>query len=74
MRIGQLPGSMHPLSSTEVVMLASQNVAVVEIAGSKRIATAVFAAALGIFFIYFAAFSHSTVLHNAAREPEEAPV
>ena len=53
-------------------MLASQNVAVVEIAGSKRIATAVFAAALGIFFIYFAAFSHSTVLHNAAHDTRHA--
>lgn len=53
-------------------MLASQDTRIVAIGGSKRITTAIFAAAFGIFFIYFAAFSHSNVLHNAAHDTRHA--
>ena len=53
-------------------MLANQNVATIRIADSRRIATAVFAAAFGVFFLYFAAFSHSTMLHNAAHDTRHA--
>lgn len=53
-------------------MLASQNAQIAAIGGSKRITTAIFAAAFGIFFVYFAAFSHSTVLHNAAHDTRHA--
>jgi cobalt transporter subunit CbtB len=53
-------------------MLARQNAATLGIAGSKRFTTAVFAAALGVFFIYSAAFSHSALLHNAAHDTRHA--
>ena len=58
-------------------MLAQQKIAVaqmdgVRLDGTKRITTAVFAAALGIFFVYSTAFSHSTTLHNAAHDTRHA--
>ena len=68
----------HALKSiTEVAMLAQQKIAVaqmdgVRLDGTKRITTAVFAAALGIFFVYSTAFSHSTTLHNAAHDTRHA--
>ncbi|MEC9343174.1 MAG: CbtB domain-containing protein [Pseudomonadota bacterium] len=53
-------------------MLAQNRLAATQIAGSRRLATAVFAGALGIFFLYFAAFSNSALLHNAAHDTRHA--
>lgn len=60
------------LSITEVAMLAEQNIAGIRLSGTQRITTAVFAAVLGIFFLYTAAFSHSAMLHNAAHDTRHA--
>ena len=63
----------HALESiTEVAMLAEQKFAAIRLTGTQRITTAVFAAALGIFFVYSAAFSHSMMLHNAAHDTRHA--
>ncbi|GIL02896.1 MAG: cobalt transporter [Alphaproteobacteria bacterium] len=53
-------------------MLARHHAATLAVAGSRRFTTAVFAAALGVFFVYFAAFSHSATLHNAAHDMRHA--
>ena len=60
------------LSITEVAMLANRNTLAIELGVSKRITTAIFAAALGVFFVYFTAFSHSTTLHNSAHDTRHA--
>ncbi|MFZ1813740.1 MAG: CbtB domain-containing protein [Rhizobiaceae bacterium] len=39
---------------------------------SSRIATAVFAASFGAFLLYFTAFSHSQMLHDAAHDTRHA--
>jgi len=53
-------------------MLADRKSVATEIGVSKRITTAIFAATLGIFFVYFTAFSHSMTLHNAAHDTRHA--
>ncbi|MCG6857555.1 MAG: CbtB-domain containing protein [Salaquimonas sp.] len=60
------------MSITEVALLAEQKIAVIQLDGTKRITTAVFAAVLGVFFIYTAAFSQSMTLHNAAHDTRHA--
>jgi cobalt transporter subunit CbtB len=64
--------AVDPLSSTEVVMLAIKMNTGIVVPASQRIGTAVFAAAFGIFLIYFTAFSHSEMLHNAAHDTRHA--
>ena len=53
--------------------MLTQNVSVLpSISLGKRLATAVFAASFGIFLVYFTAFSHSELLHNAAHDTRHA--
>jgi cobalt transporter subunit CbtB len=60
------------LSSTEVVMLAQNTVSTASLTLGQRMTTAIFAAAFGVFLVYFTAFSHSEVLHNAAHDTRHA--
>ena len=62
-------------SNTEVGMLSQQvesRTAVSEISQSNRIGVALFALAFGSFLLYFTAFSHSKILHNAAHDTRHA--
>jgi len=43
-----------------------------EISQSNRIGVALFALAFGSFLLYFTAFSHSQILHNAAHDTRHA--
>jgi len=49
-------------------MLSQTQTAAVPVLDSKRIATAAFAAAFGVFLLYFVGFAQSSVLHNAAHD------
>jgi len=60
------------MSSTEVDMLATRNAALAGIDGSRRYATAALAGVLGVFFVYFTAFAHSPLMHNAAHDMRHA--
>jgi cobalt transporter subunit CbtB len=65
-------GPADHLSSTEVVMLAQNTVSTASLSIGQRMTTAIFAAAFGVFLVYFTAFSHSEVLHNAAHDTRHA--
>jgi len=49
-------------------MLAQNTVSTASLTLGQRMTTAIFAAAFGVFLVYFTAFSHSEVLHNAAHD------
>ncbi|MCU0790340.1 MAG: CbtB-domain containing protein [Nitratireductor sp.] len=53
-------------------MLAQNTAQTVTLSSGKRLSTAVFAAFFGIFLVYFTAFSHSELLHNAAHDTRHA--
>lgn len=53
-------------------MLAIKKNTGLSLSASQRISTAVFAAAFGVFLVYFTAFSHSEMLHNAAHDTRHA--
>jgi cobalt transporter subunit CbtB len=53
-------------------MLAQNTAQTVTPSSGKRLSTAVFAAFFGIFLVYFTAFSHSELLHNAAHDTRHA--
>jgi cobalt transporter subunit CbtB len=63
------------MSNTEVVMLVTNTHSTpLALGQSARISTAIFAGALGIFFLYVAAFANADVLHNAAHDTRHAIV
>jgi cobalt transporter subunit CbtB len=63
------------MSNTEVVMLATNTHSTpLALGQSARISTAIFAGALGFFFLYVAAFANADVLHNAAHDTRHAIV
>lgn len=50
----------------------SDTVQTVSLSAGGRIATAAFAALFGACLLYFAAFAHADILHNAAHDTRHA--
>lgn len=53
-------------------MLAQNSAQTLTLSAGKRLSTAVFAVSFGVFLVYFTAFSHSDLLHNAAHDTRHA--
>lgn len=56
------------------MLVSNTNVTSLSLSVSQRIATAGFAGLFGFALLYFTAFAHSEILHNAAHDTRHAIV